>query len=70
MVKVRCCFNECKKNLGIMEFTCLCGGKYCAKHRLPEVHDCSFNHGQESKKLLTDKLLNEKIESDKITNKL
>lgn len=70
MVKARCGFNECKKKIGIMEFICLCGGKYCSKHRLPEDHDCSFNHGKESKKVLSEKLLSEKVESKKIINKL
>jgi predicted nucleic acid binding AN1-type Zn finger protein len=70
MGKSRCCLIECRKKLGMMEFTCLCGGKYCSEHRLPEEHYCTFNHGYESKQLLSDKLLNEKVENEKVENKL
>jgi predicted nucleic acid binding AN1-type Zn finger protein len=70
MVKERCNLIECRKKLGMMGFTCLCGAKYCSQHRLPEEHHCSFNHGYESKQLLSDKLLSEKVESEKVNNKL
>lgn len=37
------CF-KCAKKLGPINFYCKCGQYYCAKHRHPEEHCCSFDH--------------------------
>ncbi|KAG9396566.1 AN1-like Zinc finger [Carpediemonas membranifera] len=29
----------------VLGFTCKCGHMYCTKHRLPEHHGCTFDHG-------------------------
>ena len=34
----------CSKKLGPVPFKCKCEYFFCARHRLPEDHDCSFNH--------------------------
>ena len=70
MGKPRCSLKTCKKKLGMMEFTCGCGGKFCTEHRLPEEHQCIFNHKSKDKEILEDKLLKEKLENTKVINKL
>lgn len=40
------CF-VCKRKLGIvLGFECRCGYVYCNAHRLPEKHECTFDHKQ------------------------
>jgi len=46
------CFMEgCNKKLTLLQQTmaCRCGGVYCDKHAMPEVHNCTFDfkaHGR------------------------
>lgn len=35
---IRC--RVCRKKL-VIEFNCRCDGKFCAKHRQPERHECT-----------------------------
>ena len=62
----------CNKKLGLMIFTCKCSNIedlndkriFCVSHMHPESHDCTFNHKDMSKELLTKKLvkvINEKV---------
>ena len=46
-----------------------CSKEFCAKHRYPETHNCIklFDLKAEKKQLLTDKLLNERVIAEKIT---
>ena len=39
----RCGHAECKKKLGLLGFDCKCGAKFCASHRYPSDHSCSFD---------------------------
>ncbi len=34
----------CEKRLGIRGFKCKCEIYFCKKHRLPENHECGFDH--------------------------
>ena len=38
----RCC--SCGKRFGLTGFSCRCGNLYCADHRYPEKHECSFDY--------------------------
>lgn len=40
----RCCV--CKKRVGVMGFACKCDHEalFCIHHRLPEQHNCGFDH--------------------------
>jgi predicted nucleic acid binding AN1-type Zn finger protein len=40
----RCNIDGCTKKLGIMPFICRCQKEFCAKHRMPETHECTFNY--------------------------
>jgi predicted nucleic acid binding AN1-type Zn finger protein len=58
------CF-VCKKKLGLLGFKCKCGdNQFCAQHRVPELHNCSFDFKQEQRERLAKQ--NPVITSDKI----
>eukprot|EP01123_Difflugia_compressa_P010454 TRINITY_DN382_c5_g1_i1.p1 TRINITY_DN382_c5_g1~~TRINITY_DN382_c5_g1_i1.p1 ORF type:complete len:134 (+),score=28.92 TRINITY_DN382_c5_g1_i1:200-601(+) len=43
-VKVpRCDLGECKKRIGYTGYTCRCGQTFCATHRHPKEHKCTFD---------------------------
>ncbi|CAD8053489.1 unnamed protein product [Paramecium sonneborni] len=42
----------CKRKLGISGIQCKCKIVFCNKHRLPEDHNCSFDHAEKAKQLL------------------
>lgn len=45
--KVRCPVEGCNKKLGLVDFKCKCQNTYCAKHRVPDTHACSYDFRQE-----------------------
>jgi len=60
--KVKC--SMCKKKLGLMPFECKCGLMFCALHRAPECHNCTFDYKSEGCKKLEERLVkvvNEKV---------
>ena len=34
----------CRKKLGLLGFTCRCGGTYCSAHRHEAAHECWFDY--------------------------
>mmetsp|Transcript_671 Transcript_671/g.713 ORF Transcript_671/g.713 Transcript_671/m.713 type:complete len:126 (+) Transcript_671:2-379(+) len=34
----------CKKVVGPLSFQCKCQHNFCSRHRVPEVHGCTFDH--------------------------
>ena len=56
--------NECRKKLGVMEFTCKCEKKFCRGCLLPEMHKCTYDFKNEGKKLLETHLV--KVANDKV----
>jgi predicted nucleic acid binding AN1-type Zn finger protein len=60
--KIRCAC--CNKKLGLLGFTCKCGGNYCAEHRMSDRHACSYDYRQETAKRLEEQLV--KVVGDKI----
>lgn len=61
MKKSKC--NYCGKKLGLIEYDCRCGKKFCIKHRMPEEHNCEYNYKDDKKDLIK---RNPKIVNDKI----
>jgi hypothetical protein len=57
------CF-MCKKKLGLLGFTCRCGGSYCAVHRADVEHKCTFDYSAEQKRQLSSLMI--KIEAKKV----
>lgn len=47
---------QCKKKLGVMEFTCRCKNKYCIIHLPYEEHQCSYDYKAEIRKQLEESL--------------
>ena len=45
--KSRCPVEGCNKKLGLVDFKCKCQNTYCAKHRVPDTHACSYDFRQE-----------------------
>ena len=43
----RCPVEGCNKKLGLVDFKCKCQNTYCAKHRVPDTHACSYDFRQE-----------------------
>ena len=51
--KPRCGHPDCRKKLNITNgFPCRCQRVFCAKHRHPELHACTFDYKEEGRKLL------------------
>ena len=51
--KPRCSETSCRKKLNITNgFPCRCQKVFCAKHRHPEIHNCTFDYKEEGRKLL------------------
>ena len=49
--RIRCV--DCRKKLNITNtFVCRCGNNYCAKHRHPEFHGCTFDYKADGRKHL------------------
>ena len=51
--KPRCAGQGCKKKINITNgFSCRCTRIFCAKHRHPESHECTYDYKAEGRKLL------------------
>ena len=62
--KNRCA--TCNKKVGLLGFSCACSELlvFCGAHRLPENHNCNYDHGGHGKCVLATKLVkvvNEKV---------
>ena len=55
--KKRCCADNCKKRITLIDFDCKCGNRYCSSHRHPETHDCKFDHKAHEQAKLTKQLV-------------
>lgn len=63
-----CKFDNCKKKKALIGYCNYCEKNYCLLHRLPEGHNCKKQDkcNDNAKKLLVNKLYNEKIKPVKI----
>jgi predicted nucleic acid binding AN1-type Zn finger protein len=48
----KCNFSKCTKTLQLFNLPCMCKKTFCIKHRLPEVHMCSFDYKTHGKQIL------------------
>jgi len=62
MPKNKCFF--CNKKIGMMGFDCKCNKVFCIKCRYPEVHNCTFNHKDNERDILKNKLI--KVVGEKV----
>ena len=56
------CF-KCSKRLGPVNFKCKCENFFCASHRYPEDHRCSFDHRTDAIRKLSEE--NPLVEAEK-----
>ncbi|XP_008439393.1 zinc finger A20 and AN1 domain-containing stress-associated protein 10-like [Cucumis melo] len=47
----------CGKRVGIVGFSCRCGGCFCGKHRYPEEHSCGFDHKEDGRMILAKQIV-------------
>jgi hypothetical protein len=43
---------QCKKKLGLQEYTCKCKKVFCISHLHAEQHSCTFDYKEEGKEIL------------------
>jgi predicted nucleic acid binding AN1-type Zn finger protein len=48
---------HCNKKLGLILFSCRCGGNFCAEHRLSDDHQCEYDFKEENKRKLSQDLV-------------
>jgi len=53
----RCNHEECKTKLGLTDFDCKCGKRFCSKHRHSEIHNCQYDYRKEAQDHLTKQLV-------------
>ena len=58
----------CSKKLGLMPFECPCHLEFCAEHRLPESHHCTFDHKAASRERLRQSM--PVVVNDKVKNRI
>lgn len=61
--KNRC--GSCRKKLTLTDIECRCKIRFCASHRMPEEHACTFDHRGLARATLTQqlvKVVGEKVE--------
>ena len=64
MKKERCSLDGCNIKLTFTnKYLCKCNLNFCSKHRLPELHNCTFNHKTINKNKLVEsmKCVNDKL---------
>lgn len=64
MAKKKCSF--CNHKLGLITFTCSCGGTFCVKHQTKHSHNCSEETKVEKQKKIeknNPKVIPKKVES-------
>lgn len=68
----RCFLDSCNNKLNVASIECKCGYKFCASHRLPELHKCeAIEKIRENAKELNTKILNkQKTVADKLKDRL
>ncbi len=64
--KNKCPFPNCNKKLQLTDMQCKCELIFCALHRLPEAHQCTFNHRGAEWSRLVERLFDEKVARPKV----
>lgn len=54
----------CRKKLTLTDMECRCKVRFCASHRMPEEHSCTFDHRGLARATLTQQLV--KVVCDKM----
>jgi len=62
----RCHAHECRKKLKLTDMECRCNKRFCAAHRLPETHACTFDHTAREWSALVSQLMSYQTETKKV----
>ena len=62
----RCNVDSCHKKLKLTDMECRCSNRFCATHRLPETHNCSFDHTAREWSALVSQLMLSGTEKHKV----
>lgn len=62
----RCSGPDCKKKLKLTDMNCKCNKRFCQLHRLPETHNCGFDHKTHEWSQLVNKLFTDQTTSTKV----
>lgn len=65
-VKHRCFYCEKKIVLSMRGMPCKCGHEFCSKHRLPEMHECTFDRKAEHLKNSDERIASMKCIAKKV----
>ncbi|CAG9321530.1 unnamed protein product [Blepharisma stoltei] len=55
----------CQKRIKSLNFICQCGYSFCLQHRIPEVHNCTFDYRNHGKSRLSKE--NPRVVAEKFT---
>ena len=66
--KRRCPVDGCGKKLQLTDMECKCGVIHCTMHRLPETHECTFDHKVVEGAKLATRLMQEKTVAAKVVS--
>jgi hypothetical protein len=51
-MSTRCSHDGCNKKLMLSDMACRCEKRFCALHRQPEIHKCTFDFKAHGKSIL------------------
>jgi predicted nucleic acid binding AN1-type Zn finger protein len=55
----KCYHTSCNAKLKLTDFDCKCTNRFCMKHRMPELHNCSYDFKKDKIQLI--KVVAEKV---------
>lgn len=58
----------CNKKLKVIEIGCKCKQNLCSSHRVPEKHDCTYDHKGEYKKFLEKSIVH--VQADRMKQRI
>ncbi|KAI3976027.1 hypothetical protein MKX01_016710 [Papaver californicum] len=60
--------SNCNKKVGLLGFSCRCGGFYCSMHRLPEIHSCTHDYKRLGREMVAKE--NPLVKRDKLMERI
>ena len=64
--KRKCPVSGCGKKLQLTDMACKCNAIYCIMHRLPETHECKYDHAAADWSRLVTRLMDEQVTHAKV----
>ncbi len=64
--KRKCPVSGCGNKLQLTDMACKCNAIYCIMHRLPETHECKYDHAAADWSRLVTRLMDEQVTHAKV----